>query len=45
MNERSHTTKRAPGAGVRVKEEYMRLLLLSGLIVLLLPGCERGGGQ
>ena len=45
MNERIHTIKRAPSAGVRVKEEYTRLLLLSGLILLLLPGVSAGGGH
>ena len=43
MNELSHLTKRAPGAGVRVREARVCLLLLSGLITLLVPGLSAGG--
>jgi hypothetical protein len=42
VNERSNTAKRPPGAEVRVKEGGMRLLVLSGLVVLSLSGVSAG---
>jgi len=45
VNERSNKANRALGAGVRMKGQYMRLLVVSGLIAVSLSAVSAGKGN